>query len=368
MKRGRVFIYLALVIIIALAALAGFFFMKGKLPFIQPKATEATPQTIYVEIITAGQNINPGTPITEAMLSTIQIPETALVQGLFTNKVDIIGLYAKYSISQGVPITDSMVSVTPGNVNLPGSTWAPFIPPGLTAVSIPVNRLSSVAFGIRDGDYVNIIITMLLVDVDPANQTILPNFSAVVNAPWTTENGSTLTAQIASGGEGSKLGTVVQDEDLGQPIYAVPSEGQRPRQVTQMILQNIQVLHVGNFALPGETNFDSLATTTTNTSNSANQEAQPTPAPVVRPDLITLMVTPDDANALVYLIYSGAKITLTLRNPNDPSEAVKSDAAMLEYLLTQYNIPIPAKLPYAPQPRVDSLQDPELPNDVVNTP
>ena len=66
------------------------------------------------------------------------------------------------------------------------------------------------------------------------------------------------------------------------------------------------------------------------------------------------MVSPEDANTLVFLIYSGAKITLTLRNPNDTGPAVQTDAAMLEYLLTQYNIPVPAKLPYAVQPRLDT--------------
>jgi hypothetical protein len=82
-------------------------------------------------------------------------------------------------------------------------------------------------------------------------------------------------------------------------------------------------------------------------------------------DIVTLMVSPDDANTLVYLIYSGAKITLTLRNPNSPGPAVQTDAAMLEYLLTQYNIPVPAKLPYTVQPRIDALVDPKLPGDVA---
>jgi Flp pilus assembly protein CpaB len=370
MKRGRVFIYLALIIIIAVAA-GGYYLLKRGTPS-SPNlsATLATPQTTTVEIVTAGQNIPPGTAITEGMLSTIQIPDTALVQGLFTNKADVVNMYAKYLIAQGVPITESMVSVTPGNVNLPGSSWAPFIPQGLTAVAIPITRLSSVAYGIRDGDYVNVIVTMLLVDVDPTNQSILPNFTAGVIAPGTTDAGvTTLAAVIASGGEASKAGTTVQDETLGQPIYLVPSEGQRARLVTQMIMQNVQVLHVGTFLLPGETDNSQLTT-------SVGQVATATPVPageqttvtITRPDLVTLMVSPDDANTLVYLIYSGAKITLTLRNPNNTGPVVQTNAAMLEYLLTQYNIPVPAKLPYAVEPRLDSLLDPILPGDAITTP
>ncbi len=66
------------------------------------------------------------------------------------------------------------------------------------------------------------------------------------------------------------------------------------------------------------------------------------------------MVTPQDAVTLTYLIYSGAQITLSLRNPNDQTPISQPDAAMLEYLLTQYSIPVPAKLPYSMQPRLDN--------------
>ena len=366
MKRGRIFIYLALIIIIAVAAVAGWLWMHRTNT---PPVTQVTQQTQLVEIVTAGQNISPGTAITEAMLSTIQIPDTALVQGLFTNKADVVNMYAKYTISQGVPITDSMVTSTAGNVNLPGSTWAPFIPQGLTAVAIPITRLSSVAYGIRDGDYVDIIVTMLLVDVDPTNQSILPNLTAGVLSPGLSATGTQLTALISSGGEGSRVGTTVLDETLNQPVYLVPSEGQRPRLVTQMIVQNVQVLHVGSFPLPGEASDQA-------TLPESGPAPTATPAPagqqvvtaITRPDIVTLMVSPDDANTLVFLVYSGAKITLTLRNPNSTGPAVQTDAAMLEYLLTQYNIPVPAKLPYAVQPRLDNLLDPKLPNDTTPVP
>jgi Flp pilus assembly protein CpaB len=368
MKRGRLFIYLALIIFIVVAAVGVYIWRRPSTT--NPPASQVTPQMQYVEIVTAGQNISPGTPITEAMLSSIQIPDTALVQGLFTNKADVAGLYAKYSIAQGVPITDSMVTATSGNVNLPGSYWAPFIPQGLTAVAIPITRLSSVAYGIRDGDYVNIIVTMLLVDVDPTNQSILPNFTASVMSPGATQAGVQLTAVITSGGEGSRQGSTLLDQTLNQPVYIVPSEGQRPRLVTQMIVQNVQVLHVGSFPLPGETvsNMDILSAPVAAATATPAPAGQQPAAAITRPDIITLMVSPEDANTLVFLIYSGAKITLTLRNPNNPGPDVHTDAAMLEYLLTQYNIPVPAKLPYAVQPRLDNLLDPKLSGDTVTTP
>ena len=128
-------------------------------------------------------------------------------------------------------------------------------------------------------------------------------------------------------------------------------------------MQNIQVLHVGTFS--DQTPLSDTSSVATPTPVPAGQQPVVTVKP---PDIITLMVSPDDANTLVFLVYSGAKITLTLRNPNNPGPAVETDAAMLEYLLTQYNIPIPAKLPYAVQPRLNNLLDPVLAGDVTPAP
>lgn len=385
MRRGRIFIYIALIIVLVIAAV-GIWWWRNRTPSGTSTEPQTTPQTQYVEIITAGQNIYPGTPITEEMLSSIQIPQEQLVAGEYTNKADVVGMYAKLAITQGVPIVSSMLSVSPGNVNLPGSTWAPFIPQGLTAVPIPITRITSVAYGIRDGDYVNIIVTFLIVDVDAAYQAILPNASAGILA----SNGSALligtgageeattqltqgeilnlTAQSVTAGYNGPIGRVEYNEDLQQPFYVVPSEAQRPRLVTQMIMQNVQILHVGTFPLPGETVSDQLVAPTgdaTPTPGAVQTDEQATV--IVRPDIITLMVPNQDAVTLTWLVYSGAQITLTLRNPNDQVVGAQPDAATLEYLLTQYNIPVPAKLPYALEPRLDVLQQPSLPNDVNTT-
>ena len=265
MKRGRIFIYLALIVIIAVAAGGGYLWLNRTPATTLPATAQATPQTSFVEIVTAGQNISPGTQITEAMLGSMEIRETGLIQGEYTNKADVVGKFAIISIVQGVPITDASVSLTPGNVNLPGSTWAPLIPQGLTAVAIPITQLSSVAYGIRGGDYVNIIVTMLLVDVDPTNQSILPNLSVSVTAPLTGEVGIADQLVAVIGSNGTKVGSATKDDTLNQPLYLVPSEEQRPRLVTQMIVQNVQVLHVGKFPLPGEPVSDQSALSATGT-------------------------------------------------------------------------------------------------------
>jgi Flp pilus assembly protein CpaB len=368
MRRGRIFIYLALIVVIAVAA-GAFYFLRHPSPGKPtPVATLATPQVAFVQIVTAGQNIYPGAPITDSMLSSIQIPQDKLVQGEIVDKSTVVNKYAKYMLAQGQPIMDSSITETPGNVYLPGSNWAPFIPQGLTAVAIPVTRLSAVGYGIRDGDYVDVIVTLLLVDIDPTFQSALPNFTSTVIQPGPTDKGVLLTGAVSSTGGGTQAGQTVVDDVLKQPIYQVPSENQRPRMVTQMIMQNLQVLHVGTFPLPSVSTTDQLV------AQPATAAATPTPQPAgapstgatpVHPDIVTLMVSPQDAVTLTYLIYNGAQITLTLRNPNDQQAIKQPSAANLEYLLTQYNIPIPAKLPYSLEPRVDVLTEPKLPNDII---
>jgi pilus assembly protein CpaB len=114
-----------------------------------------------------------------------------------------------------------------------------------------------------------------------------------------------------------------------------------------MILQDVVVLKTGNFSVvPAQTD--------------PNATPAPAPAQPASPDIVTLMVNPQDAISLNYFIYSGAQLNMSLRNPNDTSRFA-AESATLTSLLTQYNISLPSKLPYAIQPRVDVLTPP-LPN------
>jgi pilus assembly protein CpaB len=130
---------------------------------------------------------------------------------------------------------------------------------------------------------------------------------------------------------------------------------------------------MGNFLTPAEkaaleaTPLPSTATPEPGAEQQQQQEA-PTPTPMpAPPDVITLIVSPQDAITLNYLIYGGAELTLVLRNPRD-AEVPATEAVTLSYLLDQYNIPIPVKLPYGFQPAVTDLAPPKLVNDATSTP
>ncbi len=48
---------------------------------------------------------------------------------------------------------------------------------------------------------------------------------------------------------------------------------------------------------------------------------------------------------------------MVLRAPGDDQRII-TEAGTLQFLLDQYNIPLPAKLPYGIEPRIDFLQLP----------
>jgi pilus assembly protein CpaB len=82
-----------------------------------------------------------------------------------------------------------------------------------------------------------------------------------------------------------------------------------------------------------------------------------------------LIVTPQDAITLNYVINSGAQLTLALRSAGDDTR-VQTEAVTLQFLLDQYNIPVPAKLPFGIPNREgdDIVNAPALPNDATPTP
>jgi len=360
MRRGRVFIYLALILILGLVAVYIVWDQFLNQPPQDAATAEPTPAIEMVSILVVSQKIPRGTIIQEDMVSVQPIQRDLLLPGMMTDIIDVQGKLAKFDLESGIPLTNGMIVDSAEQLSAIGSIAALSIPRGLVAVSIPINRLSSVSYAPRPGDHVNIIVSIQLVDLDTDFQTILPNNAGVVIAPGVEGELGTnyLTVRIDRLGAGpediGKLGVV---PGLDQPQYSVPSEKQRPRLVSQNLLQDAIVLGVGNFPLEDEEPEEAVPVE----DEQAVEQQQPvegeqpveTPAPVP-PDVITLIVSPQDAITLNYLIFSGAQMTLALR-PSEDDTRVQTDAVTLQYLLDTYSIPVPVRLPYGMEPRVDGL-------------
>src|SRR6266545_5817554 len=346
MRRGRILIFLVLIVVVGLGLLALLYFQFNNQT---PQATQA----VLTDVFYAAQNIPQGTTITREMLGTFSIPPENVAEVMFTTSEEsaLVGQTARLTLDQGTLITSSMVGSGP--VEISGPRWAVQIPSGMVAATIPTTRLALGGYAVNDGAHVNVNACMIFVDVDPAFQTVLPNFTSVLTGTGFLEGQLPVLSVAALSGElPSRQGRVELDPTLQQPFYTVPAENQRPRLVCQMILQDVVVMKLGNFALQAP---------------STDPNATPSPAQAqqqANPDIVTLMVNPQDSISLNYFVYSGAVLSMSLRNPNDTSR-LAAESATLTSMLTQYNISLPSKLPYALQPRIDALAPPLLPNDTV---
>ena len=349
MRRGRILIFLLLIVVIGLVVV--FVAVRTLLASRAPQ----TPPSLNVEVFVAGQNIPQGALITEDELATISLPQDKVSAVEFTadEKAQLVGKVAKFPLDQGVVITSAMVIDKSGAVSIAGPQWAALIPPGMTAISVPASRLSMVSFGIDDGAHVNLNACYLFVDVDPSFQSVTPDNTAVLTATGFPQNALPILS-VGVGGSGGPQGRLELDPSLQQPFFLVPSEAQRPRAVCQTILQDVVVMKRGNFPITG--------TVTQATQQQQQQQQGAAPAP----DVITLIVSPQDAVTLTYMVYTNAQMMMSLRNPTDQSR-LATEAATLQFLLSQYNIPVPAKLPYSLQPRLDALAAPVLPNEGATT-
>ena len=337
MRRGRILIFLVLIVVIGLALL---YFAYTQFGNIAAQPTQAALTEVYF----AAQNIPQGTTIKVEMLGTFSIPPENVAEVMFTKGEEgaLVGQTARLTLDQGVVITSSMVGAGP--VEIAGPSWAAKIPSGMVGAAIPVNRFTLLGYGVSNGAHVNVTACMTFVDVDPSFQSVLPNYVSGMQDVFFPPTGRPIMSiEPLTVEQSSRQGRTEIDPTFQKPIHVVPSESQRPRLVCQMILQDVVVLQVGNFSAQAPAQTDPKATP------SAAQAQQQ-----LSPDIVTLMVNPQDSVSLDYFTLSGAMLIMSLRNPNDTSRFA-AESATLTSMLTQYNISLPSKLPYAMQPNIQLL-------------
>jgi pilus assembly protein CpaB len=247
------------------------------------------------------------------------------------------------------PVTTEMVVPLGSNGDIPSFE----IPVGKVAVALPMDKLTSVAYGLQKGDHVNVIVLLKLLDLDTNFQSKLPNKSGSVVAPGPAAEGAanTITATITDGG--GTIGRIEIDPTINNPVLAIPSEPQRPRLVSQTLIQDAMVLQMGTFSLEAGQPTPQAQPTAVNRNQ---QAAEPTPTPVV-PDVVTIVVDPQDAVSLNYLMLAGAKLSFALRSAGDTT-LKDTEAATLQFILDQYRVPNPAKLPYGVEPVAPTPEPP----------
>lgn len=362
MQRGRLFILIGLLLLLATVAL----FLILNRPTPPPADGTAAPPPegttaeapVLDQIVIAIQPIPRGEAIRADAVELRAWPASALPTTAITDTTQVIGKMARYDIEQGEPILTSLVSISPEEFSAAGSEAALLIPQEKVAMTIPMNRLSAVGYALREGDHVNVLVSLLFVDLEEATQTITPSIASVfTNVTVDPLTGSTSYSLQSIGVEGQ----VVFSEGEGGisiPFLIQPSELQRPRLVVQQIVQDAVVLHVGDFAAEEAPIAGPTATPL------PEGTAPPPPTAIPPPDIITLIVSPQDALVLNYFLYSKARFTLVLRAANDPSRVV-TDSVTLQYVLENPNfrIAVPTQLQYGLQPAVRDTRPPKLFNE-----
>jgi pilus assembly protein CpaB len=368
MRRGRILILFALIVLFGVAAVY-LVMRRGGGGGTSGEETPLAPQDTTL-IVFSNQDIARGSVIPEDGVGLQPYPRDMVVETMIENDVSrVVGHHARQDIPRGVPVTTGMITDRAGDVVGTGSDAAFAIPPGYTAVSLPLSRLSGVAFALRDGDQVDVLLSMLMVDLDPVFQTILPNEAlslaspdfGLITALICTEFKITSSGTECTNPEPPPVGRPVTEDESDQLIFNVPTEPQRPRLVSQRIVQNATVLHVGTFPT-AEEEAAPVIQAVPEAGGEAATAAQPTPVAPTAPDIITLIVTPQDALTLQWAIGSGGNLTLTLRSPDDTT-ATETVSVTLQYLMQTYNVTLPVRLPYGQSLPLTEVVVPVLPND-----
>lgn len=280
------------------------------------------------EVIVARQPIPRGGEFVAEALGRQEFPESSIPPNAIVNEAETINKIANSEIVQGQIIVYDLLRDKSGG----GAGEAAFdIPAGHVMVAFPINKQTSVAYAIQPGDVVDVLMTFSIVDLDPEFQTILPNkFSFLLQDKQTTDAGQQTSSVTLS--PAIDKGRLNIENELF-PGFEFPREAQRPRRVAQLTVQRAKVIKVGSFLDTAPQDAQPVA------------QGEPTPTPV-RPDIVSIAVTPQDALVLLWARQSQAYMELAMRAAGDEQANHSTEAVTLQYMLTRFNIAVPPKLEF----------------------
>jgi Flp pilus assembly protein CpaB len=247
-------------------------------------------------VVVAFQNIPKCSIIPADAVGIRPLPAKEIPKDAVRKVNEVVGKIAIVDIHRTKPIQKAMFTDLE-TILKTGSDASCAIPKGKVAVAFPITRLSSVAYAIQPGDRVDVLVSMTLVDVDVESQ---------IKKPLTLAGGEECTQGCQPVGE------------------------QVPRSVTQLTVQNAEVLRVGLWPsepIEGEEKVEQIEL-----------------------GIVTLLVSPQDALVLKWARENGALIDLALRSAVD-EDVFNTEAVTLDYMLRRFNITVPPKLPYVLEPK-----------------
>lgn len=325
MPRGRTLILLGVVLL--LVAIVAFVLASQPPPVPVGPTPEPTPAIRTVKIVVAAQNIPRGRVITEDAVILMDWPETNLPPGTFTSLDDVRNLIARTDILFNQPLMDVMLTNDRAQLAARGSDAALQIPNDRRAVALPIDQLASVGYAIQPGDHVDVLVSLWLTDVDRDGQYAVVPF-----------NRNLVDELIASG---------LEPEVAAQQVFQLLLTAQPfPRLASQLVLQDLEVLSVGEWREPTPLPRFTPGVPVEPTPAAAEVPAVTPTGTLPPPNVVLLIVSPQQALILQWLRESDAIIDLALRGATDRAP-VDTSTVTLQYLFDNFNITLPPKLDFA---------------------
>jgi Flp pilus assembly protein CpaB len=319
-----------------------------------PEAAEGAPEGTprLVPVVVSVQTVPRGWQMTTAELEVDLRRSDFVGDNVITSIDDVVGKYARTDIFQGQTVTNDLLVSDPRLSGIEDYGPSSLIPEGFVAQAVPMDRLSSVAYGFDNGDFVDIMVTFMVAEVDPEFQTLLRNSASFILEEPAGEEGTTVRQvyTIPAFGRFDELPT----GDLG---LVLPSEEtQRPMRVS-IILQGAKVVNVGTWS-PADAPSIPTPTPTPNPEATPTPEAGAVPtATPTPPDVVLLALSPQQQLFLRYALDVGADVDYALRSVED-GQVFSIENVDLTYTLQRFNIEIPVDFEYTVEPVLVTVTPP----------
>lgn len=299
----------------------------------EPDAQESPPA--MVEVVVSLQTVPRGWQMTETELTTDLRRAELVGDNVITDIDDAVGKYVRTDVFQGQTLTEDVLV---SDLTLAGvEDYGPssLIPEGYVAQAVPLDRLSSIGYGVNSGDLVDVMITFHISEVDPEFQTLLRNSAAFLFEGTPNEETGETALNILLLDPFGRFETLAD----GSLAFITPSEDQRPMRVS-MLLQAAKVIQVGPWT-PEDGPQVPTPTPTPDPEATPTPEAGtvPTPTPVP-PDVLLLALSPQQQLLLRYAIETGADVDYALRSVED-GQLFNVENVDLNYLLSRFGIEVP---------------------------
>lgn len=381
---------------------------------VEPPPT-ATPSVFLQSVAVARTRLPVGTRLTAELLDIEQRPNTNIaLQGgySFDNIDELVGQIVKVEVQRGDAILRPMLAIEASDLASFGSDLSLYVDRGRVAVAFPfkdfttdvttldpsqqagfearVAQEKGIAFTMRPGDLVDIMMTTYIIEIDPDFRTELPNV-AVRFVESEFFDGFFLPFQETAQGRLEFI------PELNQVVEIVPANSVTivngdvtfnltppiPKRVTQLAIQQAEVLWVGTWFDRQELEqliLDAavLAPTSTGEGQAGEGDGETTAGGQIsyeppsltsriedRPDVVILSMPPQDAIGLKWAIERGLDIDLALRAQGDVQTFDTASVSLFQ-IIEQGGVAVPPPVDFDIFPRPEAVTPPFLPPAVLS--